>query len=573
VIKDAHDSGSFHLRFRWVFCQLETLQHCLPQNIPRTLRELPTSLDETYERVLKEIVTANRHHAYRLLHCLTVARRPLRVEELAEILALDFDGAKDGIPELKEDWRWEDQKETVLSTCSSLIAVVAYGDRRVVQFSHFSVKEFLTSDRLATSRADVSLFHIPLETAHTIIVKACLGILLRSDTGMDVAKAERISPLSAYAAEHWVGHAQFEHVSAHIQDGMRDLFDPAKPYFGAWLKSHDIDSGWYSFRGLYMDTPRGSPLYYAALCGFRDLVAHLVDENPQHVNARLGQNLSPLVAALLNKHFYTAELLYRHGADVGIRGSRNNTLLHAASIHGFVEIGQWLLARGGDANSLEDNLETPLHLAAKNGRLEFVRMLLMHSIDVNAKNKDNCTSLHLASQGGHAKIVWLLLRHEADIATRNLKHNTPLHLASSNVSPETVRLLIEHGADVNAPNANLKTPLHLASWWVRKTARLLLQLRADVKPQKKSYSYPRKEPGAKVKTVQVLLEHGADVTARDDTRSTPLHLALSRRSPKIAQLLIEHGADVDALDGNLKTALHLASSYVSGQMRDFFLQC
>jgi hypothetical protein len=53
-------------------------------------------LDETYERVLKEIVTANRHHAYHLLQCLTVASRPLRVEELAEILALDFDGAKAG---------------------------------------------------------------------------------------------------------------------------------------------------------------------------------------------------------------------------------------------------------------------------------------------------------------------------------------------------------------------------------------------------------------------------------------------------------------------------------------------
>jgi hypothetical protein len=111
VFNDAHDSHSFHLRFRWVFCQLETLQHCLPQNIPPTLREFPTSLDETYELLLKEIVTANRHHAYRLLHCLTVARRPLRIEELAEVLALDFDGAEDGILELKGDWRWEDQQE------------------------------------------------------------------------------------------------------------------------------------------------------------------------------------------------------------------------------------------------------------------------------------------------------------------------------------------------------------------------------------------------------------------------------------------------------------------------------
>jgi hypothetical protein len=112
--------------------------------------------------VLKEIATANRRYAYRLLQCLTVARRPLRVKVRAEVLALDFDGAaKEGIPELKEDWRWKDQQEAVMSTCSSLITVVDDGRYyRVVQLSHFSVKEFLTSDRLATSSSSVSHFHI-----------------------------------------------------------------------------------------------------------------------------------------------------------------------------------------------------------------------------------------------------------------------------------------------------------------------------------------------------------------------------------------------------------------------------
>jgi hypothetical protein len=57
-------------RFRWVFCQLETLRHCLPPSVRRTLDELPESLDETYERVLKEIKKPNRDHALRLLQCL-----------------------------------------------------------------------------------------------------------------------------------------------------------------------------------------------------------------------------------------------------------------------------------------------------------------------------------------------------------------------------------------------------------------------------------------------------------------------------------------------------------------------
>ena len=87
-------------RFRWAFCQLEALRHCLPPSVRRTLDELPESLDETYERVLKEIGKPNRGHARRLLQCLVVAIRPLGVEELAEVLAVDF-GDAEGTPKLK----------------------------------------------------------------------------------------------------------------------------------------------------------------------------------------------------------------------------------------------------------------------------------------------------------------------------------------------------------------------------------------------------------------------------------------------------------------------------------------
>src|SRR5258707_7686356 len=165
-------------RFRWVYCQLEYLRRqCLHQRIRHALDELPDTLDETYDRTLKEIGKRNWEYAHRLFQCVAAASRPLRVEELAEFLAFDF--KTDSTPTLQEDWREEDPAHAVRSICSSLLAIVDVDGSSVIQFAPFSVKEYLTSDRLAESKETISRFHVSLSLtqAHTIVAQACLGIL------------------------------------------------------------------------------------------------------------------------------------------------------------------------------------------------------------------------------------------------------------------------------------------------------------------------------------------------------------------------------------------------------------
>ena len=500
-----------------MFCQLETLRNCLPQNVRGVLKELPKSLDETYERMLKEIGKVNPRQAHRLLQCLTVATRPLRVEELAEVLALDFDGAKDGIPALNKGWRWDDHKQGVLSTCSSLIAIVDHADGfsmfRVVQFAHFSVKEFLTSDRLATLEADISHFRIRLEPAHTVIAQACLAILLESDNN---DRANAGSPLHGYAAQHWVEHAQYENVSLHVEDGMRRLFDPSKLYFAAWLNSHIMDEGWHSFLPGHPDPMDYYPsflqkptssigdyapfcLYHASLCGFLNLTKYFISEFPQHVNARIGYNKSPLVAALFNRHLRVAELLHRNGADVDVTSYKGRTPLHAASEEGIVDVARWLLDHGANPNSRESDHNTPLHLAAANGRLEIVRTLLEYSVDLNVVNINDRTPLHEASERGHVDIVRLLIQHGADA---NTHLQGLLNLASTSGSLETVLFFIGLGADVNGMDGSDSTALHQASF------------------------------RGNINIVGLLIERGADVNIRDRSNQTPLHMALSSVSDR-----------------------------------------
>jgi hypothetical protein len=190
--------------------------------------------------------------------------------------------------------------------------VESYGSR-IVQFSHFSVKEFLTATRLATSSGDTSQYHILLEPAHTILVQACLSVLLQVDDCVEQSGVRNSSPLARYAAKHWATHAQDEKVSSCLRKAMEYLFDPDKPYFAAWLQLHDIDSNSPEDSTFYQFTPRSksdaTPLYYAALCGFQDLVEHLTVNDPKQVNATSGYYLKPLVAALATGHFQTAKFL------------------------------------------------------------------------------------------------------------------------------------------------------------------------------------------------------------------------------------------------------------------------
>ena len=456
-----------------MYCQLEVLRQCLPPNVRHILDELPETLDETYERVLKDIKKVNREHAIRLLHCLAVAIRPLRVEELAEVLAVDFDAARrEGIPKLNPNWRWVDQHQAVLSTCSSLIAIVDDGDSQVVQFSHFSVKEYLTSDRLANANGDLSRYHILPESAHTILVQACLGVLFHFDNRADKDTAKDI-PLAKYAAKHWVRHAQFKDVSSRIRDAMEYLFDADKPHFAAWRRVHDIDGGWFTFsRGIIS---LGEPLYYASLRGFYDVAKHLIVKHPEHVNARGGQMMSSLGAALYGNHLQVAELLYDHGADVHVRGDQEWTLLHLASLYGFVDAARWLLNHSADANAQIGIGWTSLHLAAWNKHPEIVQILLEHHADIHAQHHKGEVALHLSACDYYPQfqidVLQLLLDHGADVNARDDEGSTPLHhssfrrndsCSSSRGSVEVTRLLLEHGADIDAENNKGETPLLVA---------------------------------------------------------------------------------------------------------------
>ena len=440
------------------------LRLCFRSRVRHFLNELPDSLDETYERILKGIHKTKRGHVQRLLRCLAVAFRPLYVEELAAILTFDPDAIEGEVPTLDADSRSEDQEQELLSACPGLITIVDDYGSRVVRFSHFSVKEFLTSDRLATSSQDISHYHILPEAAHATLAQTSLGVLLRLDDRVNNWSARSI-PLATYAANWWISHARVGSVSSYITHTMKTLFDSDKPHFAACLRLYDIDNYWA--RG-----DRGKPLYYSALCGFYDLVEHLVKMHPQDVTAIGGTHDFPLVAALRRRHIRVAELLFQHGADISIRGRREQVPLHVVvgwPSNSAVGAIQFLLEHHADVNARDESNSTPLHLASLFLGVKSMRILLDHGADVNAEDKLDRTPLHRVAVDNYddkyrfraAQAAQLLVDRGADVNKLDKDHATPLHLASRLVSLEVAWILLKGGADPNVENGEGKIPFQL----------------------------------------------------------------------------------------------------------------
>jgi hypothetical protein len=117
-------------------------------------------------------------------------------------------------------WRPEYPEEAALSACSTLIAIVENDGSKIVRFSHFSVKEYLTSDRLRTSEVgNVCNYHIPLDATHTILARACLAVLLQLDENVDKEH------LATFHSMLLSTGSRFEDVALRIQDYMERLFN------------------------------------------------------------------------------------------------------------------------------------------------------------------------------------------------------------------------------------------------------------------------------------------------------------------------------------------------------------
>uniref|UniRef100_A0A8C3N9R5 Ankyrin repeat and SOCS box containing 18 n=1 Tax=Geospiza parvula TaxID=87175 RepID=A0A8C3N9R5_GEOPR len=208
--------------------------------------------------------------------------------------------------------------------------------------------------------------------------------------------------------------------------------------------------------------------------------------------------------------------------------------------------------------ALEERLElsSPLCLAARHGHPDCLRHLLRRGADPSLAPGGEAP-LHQACLGGHSDCVELLLEYRAQPNVLSERGTAPLHLCTSRDSL-CAKLLLLHGAAVELPSeVGGDTALHVAARHrLCHHARLYLRRRARVDARNARQETalgvlcgqaPAQDDHS-LQLFQLLLNHGADVEARDESWRRPLHRACGAANAELVRLLLRRGADANAID-------------------------
>ncbi len=305
---------------------------------------------------------------------------------------------------------------------------------------------------------------------------------------------------------------------------------------------------------------------------------------------------TPLMVACRQGNDSAIRTLLELGADVHYADAKGEAALHLACRRGKASIVEMLLDAGADPHAVTEEGATPLLIAGYFGSASVARRLLEAGAVVDQADDDGVTPFLAACWEGRTEIAELLLQNGAQVDAKSQEGDvwdalhaerrtktlmrllthldlnpegreaSPLATAVSCFHLEVIPAMVAAGAQlkpgeqVNLTDVWGVTPaVHEAAIKAMATLTggvaldaLYLAARSDNLELVRSLLAmgaalqgppPAIAQGLRPKLIRLLLDHGADIDARDASGKTALAWAVLHENLEAAKLLLERGAD------------------------------
>ena len=514
--------GTF-LWIGFVVDELSNKRTCL--EITESLDSFPPGLDAIYSRMLLQIPGDKRCTITRILRWVTMAVRPLTLQELTAAAA---------IPPSKKLSNDRVIRDHVI-LCGPILEIQG----NEVRLIHESARDYFQRKE-PDDDPILEEFRIKAEESHAELARKCLDYVEESDlshTPLDTKDPLVLqkSPLLDYAVFHWVDHARRS--STYLD---KDL-SLSRPFFKrksvvrmhwlnlvgweeriVWKRStffqrlrlgQDALVNWEACTGW--ERLASNPLRFSSFFGIEPLARKLLKTPTLPAfHAFLGRRERSWALIIAARRGYkdVVKLLLANSIDINIKDRFGYTALILALERGYKDVVKLLLASGADANIGGKLFSKVLILAVRRGHENIVKLLLANSANVNSQDSIGNILLVRAAIRGHEDIVKLLLANGANANSQDSTGNIPLVQAAIGGHEDIVKLLLANGANANSQDSIGDTPLIWAA----------IEGHEDI--------------------VKLLLANGADINSKNKYGSSALKRAAARERWAVVRLLESVGA-------------------------------
>jgi ankyrin repeat protein len=277
-------------------------------------------------------------------------------------------------------------------------------------------------------------------------------------------------------------------------------------------------------RAIYRPAGGLTPLLYAAREGCAECARLLVDAGAD-LNLADPENVSPLLMAVINAQWDTAQYLIKKGANPNKWDFWGRAPLYAA-------VDLHTIPRGGrpDWPSLDET--TPLQV---------VEMLLAAGANPNAQLKLSPPFRNIGNDRGLDGML--------------TTGATPLLRAAKALDAPAIAALLAAGADISLSNSRGITPIMAAAG--------LGSVDADTR----GFYLTEDTQARSIESLKLLINAGGDINSKDSRGLTPLHEAARWGWNDVVEFLVANGADLDAKDNRGNTPIDSALGKAGGNSR------